>query len=306
MLWQRLTPLYDDGEAKAIVRMVMEERFGLSFADILCGKTDSLSDVERQELEQIMCRLEKGEPVQYVLGTAIFCGRQFHVAPGVLIPRPETEKLVRGWGAIPSTLDPRPSTILDIGTGSGCIAITLALENPDAYVEAWDISEEALAIARDNAKRLGANVVFKKVDILNPRLSTLDFDLRSTSVATRHTESELSPALAAPSVRPFTTIISNPPYICEKERATMETNVLNYEPETALFVPDDDPLLFYRHIADFALTGLQADGELRFETNPLYVEDVAAMLKEKGFTNVTIHPDQFGKQRFVRGHHPKN
>ena len=255
MLWQRLTPLYDDGEAKAIVRMVMEERFGLSFADILCGKTDSLSDVERQELEQIMCRLEKGEPVQYVLGTATFCGRQFHVAPGVLIPRPETEKLVRGWNStllsdvafdttsqlldskcsgLPPRLEERglggEASILDIGTGSGCIAITLALENPDAYVEAWDISDEALAIARDNAKRLGANVVFKKVDILNPQLSTLDFDLRSTSVtlsssvatrpnkqawwcsllhrfATRHTESELSPALAAPSVRPSTNFL---------------------------------------------------------------------------------------------------
>jgi release factor glutamine methyltransferase len=269
-LWRRLTPRYINREAQAIVRLLLEERYGLSLTDLYSDKVTQLSANDAQELEKMMQRFEKGEPVQYVLGTATFCGRTFHVAPGVLIPRPETEGVVRGVRSEECGV-----RILDIGTGSGCIAITLALENPDAYVEALDISEEALAIARDNAERLGAKVEFKKVDILNP-----------------------SPALPK-GEGGWSTIISNPPYICEKEREDMEANVLDYEPATALFVPDDDPLLFYRHIADYALIALQPNGQLLFETNPLYINDVAAMLREKGFADITLQEDCFGKFRFV-------
>ena len=173
-LWRRLTPLYDAGEAKAIVRLVLDECYGLSWADVLGGKVSELSANDQTELEKIMLRLEKGEPVQYVIGVADFCGRQFHVEPGVLIPRPETEELCRWILAsdkhgqtrtvreIPSQEGQSPlCEILDIGTGSGCIAITLALELPDAKVTAWDISDDALRIASANAKALGASVIFQ-------------------------------------------------------------------------------------------------------------------------------------------------
>ena len=167
-LWHRLTSVYDTGEAKAIVRWVMDVRFGLSLADILCGKVAELSADDQSQLESIMHRLEKGEPVQYILGTVDFCGRQFHVEPGVLIPRPETAELCqwiveeRGKREVEGEYQ-----ILDVGTGSGCIAITLALEMPEAKMMAWDISDDALCIARQNAKALGANVIFEKQDILN-------------------------------------------------------------------------------------------------------------------------------------------
>ena len=175
-LWQRLTPLYDAGEAKAIVRLVLDECYGLSWADVLGGKVSELSANDQTELEKIMLRLEKGEPVQYIIGAADFCGRRFHVESGVLIPRPETEELCR------MVIEERDISqkgqsplceILDIGTGSGCIAITLALELPDAKVTAWDISDEALRIADGNAKSLGANVTFEHCDVLDSSLFTL-------------------------------------------------------------------------------------------------------------------------------------
>ena len=175
-LWRRLTPLYDAGEAKAIVRLVLDECYGLSWADVLGGKVSELSANDQTELEKIMLRLEKGEPVQYIIGVADFCGRQFHVEPGVLIPRPETEELCR------MVIEEREISqkgqsplceILDIGTGSGCIAITLALELPDAKVTAWDISDDALRIASANAKALGASVTFQHHDALDSSLFTL-------------------------------------------------------------------------------------------------------------------------------------
>ena len=264
-LWHRLIPLYDAGEAKAIVRWVLDVRFGLSRTDILCGKVTELSAHDQTELEKIMQRLEKGEPVQYIIGVADFFGRQFHVAPGVLIPRPETEELCRWILAsdkhgltrtvreIPHQSD---ANILDIGTGSGCIAITLALELPDAQVTAWDISDDALRIASKNAKQLGADVVFVKQDVLNISLT-----------------SHLSPLTSH-----YDLIVSNPPYICEKEKSAMECNVLDHEPHLALFVPDDDPLLFYRAIAQYAVVALKPHGSLFFEVNPLYADDLAQML----------------------------
>ena len=297
-LWHRLTPLYNAGEAKAIVRWVLDVRFGLSWTDILCGKVTELSAHDQTELEKIMQRLEKGEPVQYIIGVADFCGRQFHVEPGVLIPRPETEELCR-WilasvehgftrtfresphqsdaevRVSPSQSD---ANILDIGTGSGCIAITLALELPDAKVTAWDISNEALCIAAGNAKSLGANVTFERMDVLNTSLT-----------------SHLSPLTSQ-----FDLIVSNPPYICEKEKSAMECNVLDHEPHLALFVPDDDPLLFYRAIAQYAIEGLKPQGSLFFEINPLYADDLVQMLRLMSYHDISIRRDQFGKPRFLK------
>lgn len=258
-MWQRLGRVYDEGEAKAVARMVYEVRYGLSQADLLMGRD---SEVPSDELEQIAQRLECHEPVQYVLGVAEFCGRTFVVNEHVLIPRPETEELCR-QGL-------HSSSILDIGTGSGCIAVTLAAMYPEAEVTAWDISEEALAVARENARRNGVKVKFEKVDILSP-----------------------PPAH-------FSLIISNPPYICNKERARMKANVLDYEPHTALFVPDDDPLLFYRAIAQFGQTALTAGGRLWFEVNPLYAQDVAALLRRMSYHDIEVKEDQFGKQRFIK------
>ena len=204
-LWHRLTPLYEPGEAKAIVRLLLDERYGLSWADVLGGKVTELSANDQTELEKMMLRLENGEPIQYIIGVADFCGRQFRVAPGVLIPRPETEELCR-WIISQKGQSPL-CEILDIGTGSGCIAITLALEQPDAHVTAWDISDEALRIAQENAISLGANVCFKKEDILN-----------------------------IPHSSKYSLIVSNPPYIQPKERDGMAENVLSYEPSLALFM----------------------------------------------------------------------
>ena len=279
-LWHRLTGIYPATEAQAVVRMLLEELAGLSLADIYAGGIDRLDDAQRQQIERAMARLEEGEPIQYVLGRASFCGRSFAVAPGVLIPRPETEELCR---LIMNTHPSESLNILDIGTGSGCIAITLALEMPDAEVEAVDISPEALAIAEANAARLGAKVSFHQYDIL----------------------SEDSPPLGrgrgwvAPSTPKYDIIVSNPPYICECERADMERNVLDYEPHTALFVPDDDPLLFYRTIGQKALTMLAPGGILCFEINPLYCDQLIELLRSQGYGEVEAVSDSFGKRRFV-------
>ena len=233
-----------------------------------------------------MQRLEKGEPVQYIIGVADFFGRQFHVAPGVLIPRPETEELCR-WilasdkhgltRTVREISHQSDANILDIGTGSGCIAITLALELPDAQVTAWDISDDALRIAAGNAKSLGANVTFKHRDVLDSSLFTLHSSLPKWDL-----------------------IVSNPPYICEKEKSPMECNVLDHEPHLALFVPDDDPLLFYRAIAQYAADALKAQGSLFFEINPLYADDLARMLRMMSYNDILIHQDQFGKPRFLK------
>ena len=278
-LWRQLTQVYDDYEAKAIARMVYEVRFGLMPSDLFIGKDTQLSTDDQKLLAEITQRLLTGEPVQYVLGEAEFGGRTFHVEPGVLIPRPETYELCQ-WimeERRGKKEEGRNTSILDIGTGSGCIACTLAAELADAEVTAWDISDDALRIATENAKRTNVHVSFEKVDVLN------------TSLLNRE--------------RPATgldIIVSNPPYICNKERATMERNVLEHEPELALFVPDDDPLLFYRTIARFAAKALNPGGALYFEINPLYVSEMQQMLSKEGFSHTEIRNDQFGKQRFTK------
>ena len=294
-LWKRLTVIYNEREAQAIVRTVLDALFGMSLTDICLGKVTQLSADDTTRLEKIMQRLEKSEPVQYVLGAEWFAGRLFDVAPGVLIPRPETEELVK-WtcdeakekekednskeerGKEEKEVSkkgeeaPHPS-ILDIGTGSGCIAITVALALPQARVTAWDISTDALAIAAGNAHRLGASVRFEHQDALSAPDDEERWDV----------------------------IVSNPPYICDRERADMSDNVLSYEPELALFVPDSDPLLFYRAIARYASKALKPGGRLLFETNTAYAHEVAQVMADKGFTAIEVRNDCFGKPRMVKG-----
>lgn len=341
-LWKRLTAIYNEREAQAIVRTVLDALFGMSLTDICLGKVTQLSADDTTRLEKIMQRLEKSEPVQYVLGAEWFAGRLFDVAPGVLIPRPETEDLVK-WacdeakekednskeergkeeeevsekGEAPQKEEqplssplkeekeglrkgedapqkeeqplspllknnkevskkgeeaPHP-LILDIGTGSGCIAITVALALPQARVTAWDISTDALAIAAGNAHRLGASVRFEHQDALSAPDDEERWDV----------------------------IVSNPPYICDKERADMSDNVLSYEPELALFVPDSDPLLFYRAIARYASKALKPGGRLLFETNTAYAHEVAQTMANEGFTAIEVRNDCFGKPRMVKG-----
>lgn len=279
-IWHRIATSYEDGEARAIARILIEELFGLSYTDIVCGATDQLSADDTLRLDTTVRRIEQGEPLQHVLGYADFCGNHFGVNASVLIPRPETEWLVdEGERLINGASNATPSApkrILDIGTGSGCIAISLKLRLGEAYVEAWDISEEALRTAESNAKALKAEVAFCKMDALR----------------------------AEESVAPWDLIVSNPPYICDSERADMDDNVLLHEPHTALFVPDDDPLRFYRAIARYALRSLNNGGSLLFECNTRYAEATGEMMREMGFEDVTVNDDCFGLPRFVKGSSP--
>ena len=285
-IWHRIATSYDDSEARAIARILIEELFGLSYADIVCGATELLSADDTLRLDTAVRRIEQGEPLQHVLGYADFCGNRFSVNGSVLIPRPETEwlvdegaKLMKGCIASDETQHKAPHSpkrILDIGTGSGCIAISLKLRLGDAYVEAWDISEEALRTAQDNADALKAEVVFRKRDALRADNTAAPWDL----------------------------IVSNPPYICDSERSAMDDNVLLHEPHTALFVPDDDPLRFYRAIARYALLTLNIGGSLLFECNTRYAEATGTMLRDMGFEEVTVSDDCFNLPRFVRGSSP--
>ena len=280
-LWRQLVTLYEPEEARAVVRELLDELFGMTLTDIVSGKVSELSAENQRLLEEKMQRLSRGEPVQYVTGVEYFAGRPFRVSPAVLIPRPETAQLCeiirqdydRPYCALQP---PEPIRVLDIGTGSGCIAITLALDIPNTEVAAWDISPDALLMARENAHRLGADVNFQLHDIL---------DSESLPEPERRQKSEI--------------IVSNPPYICNSERKDMTHNVLDYEPETALFVPDDDPLRFYRAIGRYARQALKPDGRLYFEVNARYADDVADMLRSLSFSSTEIRKDDFGKNRFV-------
>ena len=286
-----------EGEARAVALMLLEKVAGLPTAKALIADGNDLL-CRRQSLLELAARVAQGEPVQYVLGEADFCGLTLKVKPGVLIPRPETEELVN-W--IVETLHTKQSVVncqlstvncqlLDIGTGSGCIAVALAKKLKEAEVEAWDVSDDALEIARENAKRNGVQVKTSKVDVLdinansNSQLSTVNF--------------QLSPLTS------YNIIVSNPPYICEEEKAEMERNVLEHEPGLALFVPDDDPLLFYRRIAELGLSLLKENGLLFFEINRRFGEEVVKMLQGKGYREVELRQDMFGNDRMVKAIKP--
>ena len=277
--WQSLTPLYDAGEAQAIVRTVLDVEYGMTLTDIICGKVNELSSDEERNLEEIITRLQNGEPVHYVLGEADFAGRTFHVEPGVLIPRPETAELCQWIEEEVSSLEAdERKQILDICTGSGCIAITLGLNIPNSEVTGWDISEDALRIAQGNVEMLKA----------------------------RNVRIEYQDALMLPKAAETADIIvSNPPYICEKEKADMEKNVLEHEPSIALFVPDEEPLKFYRAIAEYASSALKSEGALYFEINPIYEKETREMLQSLGFKNIETKEDAFGKKRMMKAKNNK-
>ena len=310
-IWHRIATSYDDGEARAIARILIEELFGLSYADIVCGATEQLSADDTLRLDTAVRRIEQGEPLQHVLGYADFCGNRFSVNSSVLIPRPETEWLVdEGAKLMSTTATSSPKRILDIGTGSGCIAISLKLRLGDAYVEAWDISEEALRTAQDNADALKAEVVFRKRDALKAEEEgcseeeCLQGGALVSSAPTEQAMDSINYSEANILAAPWDLIVSNPPYICDSERSAMDDNVLLHEPHTALFVPDDDPLRFYRAIARYALLTLNIGGSLLFECNTRYAEATGTMLRDMGFEEVTVSDDCFNLPRFVRGSSP--
>ena len=257
-------PLYGLREAEAVARMVVCDRLSFNLSQLVAHYDD---ECEIPDVEKIVVELRRGRPVQYVLGRAEFCELQFEVAEGVLIPRPETEELV--YHIVETA--PRGARILDIGTGSGAIAIALAKLVQDAEVLAVDISTDALAIARRNAEQLGAKVEFVEADALSDLSHLGEFDI----------------------------IVSNPPYIPQSDIVDMRKNVVDFEPHTALFVPDDDILKFYRATAENALRMLRADGSLWFEIYERAGEAICAMLSEKGFSYNEIIEDANAKPRMI-------
>ena len=265
----------------------------MTLTDIICGKVNELSSDEERNLEEIITRLQNGEPVQYVLGEADFAGRTFHVEPGVLIPRPETAELCQWIEENVSSLEADESKqILDICTGSGCIAITLGLTIPNSEVTGWDISEDALRIAQGNVEMLKAR---------NVRIEYQDA-LMLPKAAEAEEAAEISEAAEAESSlsKSWNIIVSNPPYICEKEKADMEKNVLEHEPSIALFVPDKEPLKFYRAIAEYASSALKSEGALYFEINPIYEKETREMLQDLGFKDIETKEDAYGKKRMMK------
>ena len=265
---KELSDFYPQGELKVLVRMLLQQVAGWSLVDMLTHNDLTLTAAQQMQIADAVDRLKRYEPIQYILGAAEFDGMRLVVDARALIPRPETAELVL---LLAEMLSPDAS-VLDIGTGSGCIAVALARRLPQAQVSAYDVSPDALALAAENARNQGVKIDFRQVDILHD----------------------------APADAPvFDAIVSNPPYVTDSERASMEANVLDYEPALALFVPDDDPLLFYRAIADFAWTHLSIGGRLFFEINHRFGAEIVMMLRHKGFANCAVQHDAFGKERFV-------
>ena len=273
----RLSNLYDLREARAIARVLVSERAGIPVSALL---TDPGAELRIEGLEADAERLADGVPLQYVVGAAEFYGRRFAVREGVLIPRPETEELVdrlvrserRGPGTTAGEV-PGALRILDVGTGSGCIAASLALELPGAEVFAAEIADEALAVAEENFRRLGARVTLRRADALN--------------------------GLEAQFPEKFDVIVSNPPYVPASDRAAMHPNVRDHEPAVALFVPDDDPLRFYRAIARAGRRMLRPGGRLWFEIYEHAAEAMREMLAGEGYTDTIVYKDLFDKDRIT-------
>ena len=259
---KRLAGLYDTAELESVKKALCLELLGISSLTYFTKETLT-PDAERdRRLDAALTRLAQGEPLQYVIGSTPFCGLTFRVDSRVLIPRPETAELVE-WVTRDAAAN---GYLLDIGTGSGCIAVTLAHNLPHWKVQGWDISAGALEVACENSRLNGTDVEFRKVDILD------------------------APELG----RCFDVIVSNPPYVLESEKAQMESTVLDYEPHTALFVPDAEPLMFYRAIAGFGKKALVPGGALYFEINPIEASDLKMMLEQAGYHNVELRSDIYG------------
>ncbi len=267
---QALLPLYPESEVKALTGLLLEKVFGVRMLDIYMGKDIHFLPEKEQELEDILQRLSNAEPIQYVLGEADFCGLTFEVNRNVLIPRPETAELVY-W--ILEEMPASPCRVLDIGTGSGCIPITLFHHRPMDEVVAWDISLGALEVAQANNRKHQTDVLFEQRDVLS--------DVWTES-------------------RRFDVIVSNPPYITGAEKVDMERNVLEWEPELALFVPDADPLLFYHRIALLGRELLKPAGCIYFEINRAFGTEISSMLDVMGYKEVVVKKDLSGNDRMVK------
>ena len=261
---------YSDSEALALAKMLLVEVFGFSTLELYGGKDKEFSEKHRSVLAEMIRRLQKNEPIQYIIGIESFCGLTFEVDPNVLIPRPETQELV-SW-IVEECQKEEAIRILDIGTGSGCIPVSLAKQLPRAEVESWDISEGALEVASRNCERNEVKVLLRRKDVLN----------------------------AAPEGVFYDVIVSNPPYIADREKVDMEANVLDWEPSLALFVPDDDPLLFYRKIAQLGCEMLKEGGSLYFEINRAYGQETALMLNELGYNQIELKKDSWGNDRMIK------
>ena len=273
---QRLAPVVGEREAYWMTRDIMEHVKGYSEVDMLIKADEELSDFIESQVLSIVCRVEQGEPLQQVLGWARFCGNRFKVTRDTLIPRPETQELVDM--IISRHGDEKDLRVMDVGTGSGCIAITLARGLKFAQVSAIDISQQALDVARENAKMLKARVNFECRDALS-----------------------LSPKRG----EKYDIIVSNPPYIADSERKDMERSVLDYEPSSALFVPDDDALRFYRAIAEWGKAVLVPGGYIYYEINPLFVQEMVSMMTGLGYNDIEIIEDMQARNRMLCAHLPK-
>lgn len=269
-----LVNAYSVGEITALTRIIATELLGVSQMAFYLKDNVTLTAEQEALLGNAIERLQKREPIQHILGYSDFCGLRFKVTPATLIPRPETSELIE-WIASEATGN---ESILDIGTGSGCIAVSLASKMPQSTVTAWDISNDALAVATENSKANNCNVEFKHVDILEYQ----------------------------PTGEQFNIIVSNPPYIKEVEKAEMEANVLDWEPHTALFIPDNNPLLFYRTIAEKGLFMLTPGGKLYFEINRAHGKETMEMLAALGYTNIELRKDFADNDRMIRAVNTRN
>ncbi|WP_283685733.1 peptide chain release factor N(5)-glutamine methyltransferase [Dysgonomonas sp. Marseille-Q5470] len=263
-----LKAYYPESEISGFIRIIIEHITKRSYPEAVISDT-MLTEEQTYLLHSILYRLKNSEPIQYIISETEFFGLPFHVTKVVLIPRPETEELVE---LILNENKKSGLKVLDIGTGSGAIAIALAKHLEEGYIEAWDISEEALKIATLNAESNAVDVNFRNVDVLKNYPTDTKFDI----------------------------IVSNPPYILEKEKSGMDQNVLDYEPHTALFVPDNNGLLFYVRIADIALDLLEPNGKLYFEINQTKGQNTVELVKSKGFINVSLFQDLNKNDRMVR------
>ena len=278
-LQSQLEAVYPKDEALALAWWTMEEMTGLSRTQLQFGcKDTTFSPYMQEKLRENISRLLHFEPVQYIFGHTLWNGLDLKVTPATLIPRPETAELIEQISNLNSQISnlKSPVKVLDIGTGSGCIAIALKKAHPQWQVTGMDISAEAIEVARENAQRNGVEVNFIQADIFSDKIGGIEH---------------------------FDIVVSNPPYICESEKKTMRPNVLEFEPATALFVPDSDPLRFYRRIAELFALPLQGKGRemgyLFFEINEAYASETEQLLRQKGYTDVRITRDIYGKERII-------